>query len=104
MNQVEKTPEFQKWYSKLDKSIKIRIDATIAKIELGNLGDHKPLDELTYEIRIHIPSGTRLYYMWQGKQLILLLGGGNKASQEKDIKQAKSLAREIAEGYKEWTQ
>lgn len=96
-------PEYQKWYTRQDKSLRIRIDAAIAKIELGKLGNHKQLDALTHEIRLHVPSGVRIYYMWQGKQLILLLGGGDKSTQEKDIKKAKSLAREIAEGLRQWT-
>ncbi len=91
------TGQFDSWLRKQDKTIRHKVRQQIQKIEMGNLGDHKQLDELTYEIRIHIPSGIRLYYMWRGNKIILLLGGGNKASQTTDIQKAKGMAREIKE-------
>ena len=97
MHEILSTEQFDYWLRKQDKAIRHKVRQQIQKIEMGNLGDHKQLDELTYEIRIHIPSGVRLYYMWQGKEIILLLGGGNKASQPKDVQKAKDLARKIKE-------
>ena len=97
MPEILSTGQFDNWLKKQDKPVRHKVRQQIQKIEMGNLGDHKQLDELTYEIRIHIPSGVRLYYMWQGKEIILLLGGGNKASQPKDVQKAKDLARKIKE-------
>ena len=103
MIETKRLDSFSEWLEKQDKTIIKRVEATIAKVELGNLGDHKQLDDLTHEIRLHFSSGIRLYYMWQEKQLVLLLAGGDKSTQEKDIRKAKSLAREIAEGRIKWT-
>ena len=55
-----------------------------------------------HEARIHIHSGIRLYYMWHGKEIILLLAGGNKATQSKDIEKAKEMIERIKEGIS-WT-
>lgn len=97
MHEILSTGQFDNWLKKQDKPVRHKVRQQIQKIEMRNLGDHKQLDELTYEIRIHIPSGVRLYYMWRSKEIILLLGGGNKASQTKDFQKAKDLAREIKE-------
>lgn len=97
MNEVIKSPEFIDWQERQDRNIADRVDAAILKMEKGNLGDHKPIDALVNEARIHVHSGIRLYYMQHRKHLILLLVGGNKSSQKKDIKKAKEIARRIIE-------
>lgn len=63
-------------------------------MELGNLGDAKPVGDGVSEARIHIGAGYRLYFTVQGKKLIVMLAGGDKSSQHKDIKHAKLLAEQ----------
>lgn len=58
------------------------------RIKLGNFGDCKPLSEGLWEFRIHHKAGFRIYYARVGRRLILIVGGGDKSSQQKDIKSA----------------
>jgi len=81
---------FESWYSKLDNSLKIRVDARLARIkELDNLGDLKSLKDGVFELRFLMHSGLRIYFGREKDTLILLLTGGNKGSQNKDIEKAK---------------
>lgn len=89
---IEKTSEFDKWFRRLkDRKAKANILLRIQRIEAGNLGDVNPVGEGIGEIKIHYGPGYRLYYKINGKQFILLLHGGDKSSQEKDILKAKSI-------------
>lgn len=97
MNEILKTEEFNSWLESLDKRLRVKVETRISMMEIGNFGDHKRLTEIIYETRIHVPSGIRLYYMWRGKEIILMIGGGNKNSQRKDIDRAKSVASRILE-------
>jgi len=63
----------------------------------GNLGDVKPIGDGLSELRIHTGPGYRVYFTTRGKTLILLLVGGDKSSQEKDIKRAKEMAKSLKE-------
>ncbi len=88
------TPEGQKpfldWLENLkDKTVRYRVKERLYRAELGNLGDYKSVGEGVYEMRLAFGSGYRIYFAKNGKQIILLLSAGNKASQVKDIKQAK---------------
>lgn len=80
------------WLSMLqDKVIQQRILVRLDRVMEGNFGDHKSLGENLWELRMVFGGGTRVYYGYRGKDLILLLGGGNKSSQERDIKKARLL-------------
>ena len=61
----------------------------------GNLGDHKPVGDAVSEMRLTYGSGWRLYFARRGNTLIILLCGGDKSTQDKDIKRAKALAQEV---------
>lgn len=59
----------------------------------GNLGDHKPVGDGVYELRADIGPGYRVYFAWRGNDVVLLLIGGDKSSQNRDIKKAKQINR-----------
>ncbi|HRQ37710.1 MAG TPA: type II toxin-antitoxin system RelE/ParE family toxin [Chloroflexota bacterium] len=98
MYTVLRSDEFDKWLAQLkDVKGKARIIARIRSAELGNLGDVQPVGEGISEMRIHYGPGYRLYFTQRGRLLILLLVGGDKSSQSRDIKKAKVLAKSIEE-------
>lgn len=93
---VLRTSEFGQWLSDLrDAKGKARIAARIRSAEFGNLGDVEPVGEGVSEMRIHHGPGYRVYFTLRGRELIILLIGGDKSSQKRDIKRAKTLAAEI---------
>jgi putative addiction module killer protein len=93
---VFRTDEFDKWLGKLrDAKGKARIIARIRSAELGNLGDVSSVGGNISEMRIHFGPGYRVYFTLRGKQLIILLLGGDKSSQKRDINKAKSLAADL---------
>ena len=74
------------WLSSIkDKNIKARVLVRIARAEDGNFGDHKALGDGVYEMRLHFSTGVRIYYALVDNKIILLLVGGDKSSQSKDI-------------------
>lgn len=77
------------WIESLDKSFQVRIFERIKRIESGNYGDFKQIDFELYELRFNFSSGYRLYYSEINNTIILLLCGGDKSTQNKDIKKAK---------------
>ena len=91
--QVRRTDEFAKWLKKLrDVDAKSRINVRIRRIELtGNLGDFKSVGEGVYEFRIDYGAGYRLYFAQRATGIILLLIGGSKSTQQRDIRKAKEL-------------
>jgi len=73
----------------------MRIAFRIRQMELGNFGDCRPVGEGVSECRIHVGPGFRLYYTQVGEATHLLLVGGNKATQQRDIRSAKAMARQL---------
>ncbi len=67
----------------------------LERVSLGNFGDHKKIDSKVSELRIDYGPGYRIYYTQRGKEIVLLLIGGDKSSQKSDIQKAKNLAAEI---------
>lgn len=83
---------FVEWTDSLDVTTSTRIEARIARIRnSGNLGDYKPLKEGVYELRLDFGQGYRIYFGLEGgtKRVVILLIGGAKKSQQKDIDKAK---------------
>lgn len=98
MYTVVRTNEFDEWLSKLrDAKGKARILARIRSAELGNLGDAEPVGEGISELRLHYGPGYRVYFKKKGKVLMILLLGGDKSSQNRDIKKAKAIAAALKE-------
>jgi putative addiction module killer protein len=80
---------FLDWFRKLrDLSAKIDVDRRIKRIELGNFGDHKFCRDGVWELRVDIGAGYRVYYALSGQHVVLLLCGGDKSSQDSDIRKA----------------
>ena len=94
-----KTPEFDRWLARLrDQKAKARIVARMVSAEHGNLGDVSPVGGGVSEMRVHYGPGYRVYFTIRGKELIVLLIGGDKSSQRKDIEKAKTIAAELGKG------
>lgn len=95
MLEIRQTEAFEAWFANLrDRSAKNRITARIRRLSAGNPGDVRPAGEGVSELRIDYGPGYRVYYIRQGQQLILLLAGGTKKTQQNDILLARKLARE----------
>lgn len=97
---VEKTTEFDKWLRKLkDIRAKAKILFRIQKLEQdGHFGDCKPVGDGISEMRINYSKGYRIYFKEKYGKVIILLVGGNKSTQEKDIKKAKEIWKIIKNG------
>jgi putative addiction module killer protein len=96
MFEVQKTEEFDKWLSGLaDQRAKAKIASRIERLGLGNPGDVKPVGVGVSEMRVPYGPGYRVYFKQTDKTIILLLCGGDKSTQEKDIKRAKEIAAEL---------
>ena len=92
MFHIKTTEYFLKWHSQLkDHRIRRKIHLRIAQSEQGNFGDFKFIDEGIYEMRIHYGPGYRIYYTMENDVVVLLLVGGDKSTQQKDIEKAKEL-------------
>jgi putative addiction module killer protein len=92
---VEQAPEFERWLGRLrDVSARAVIVRRIARIARGNLGDVRSVGEGVSELRIDHGPGYRVYLARRGVRLIVLLCGGDKDSQARDIARAKALAQE----------
>ena len=93
MVELLSTPDFEKWLSRLkDGRAVARIADRLDRLALGKPGDVKPVGEGVSELRIAYGPGYRVYFMQKGSIVILLLCGGDKGSQSRDIKNAKALA------------
>ena len=96
MYKILKTELFDLWLTNLrDNNGKGRILTRLKRLELGNLGDYKALGSGLYEMRIYSGPGYRLYFMKEKNTIIVLLSGGSKATQERDIKRAYKIMKEI---------
>lgn len=96
MIEVRKTPTFSDWMAGLrDRRARGKIAARIDRLALGNPGDVGPVGEGVGELRIHYGPGYRVYFVKPGRTLIVLLCGGDKSTQTKDIKAARALAASL---------
>lgn len=94
--EIRQTKFFENWFGKLkDHRAKQRIAQRLVRIESGLLGDVKFFDSIG-EIRIREGPGYRVYFVKRSSRIIILLCGGNKSSQQSDIKQAKRIAKELS--------
>lgn len=89
-----KSATFESWFNSLrDRQAQARINARIRRLSLGNSGDARPVGSGVSELRIDYGPGYRVYYVQRGAVLALLLCGGDKRTQDADIKRAIAIAR-----------
>ena len=94
--EVRQTLEFQAWITELrDERAQAKIAQRIVRVEAGLLGDIKPVGEGVSEMRVDYGPGYRLYFVRRGLVVIVLLCGGDKDSQDRDIRAAKVLADKL---------
>jgi len=93
MYTLKALPEFEAWLAGLtDKLVRDTVVKRLTRVELGLLGDARSVGDGVSELKIDLGAGWRIYYTRRGKQIIFLLTGGSKRSQDQDIARAKSLA------------
>lgn len=93
---IEQTQAFAHWHDTLrDMRARIAIARRIERAAAGNLGDVKSLGEGLRELRIDVGAGYRVYFIQRGEVIIVLLAGGDKSSQRRDIHTARQLAHEV---------
>ena len=96
MIEIRKTDTFARWIDSLrDIKARVRILVRIERLSLGNPGDVKPVGEGVSELRIDYGPGYRVYYKKMGQKLVILLAGGDKRTQTKDIKTVQRLAQNL---------
>ena len=96
MIEIRQTETYFQWFDSLrDRQARARINARIRRLSLGNFGDVKPIGEGVSELRIDFGPGYRVYFVQRGQTLVVLLAGGDKRTQDRDIKKALKLAREL---------
>ena len=94
MIQVLATAVYKKWLKKIKDNLTLSIiSARTDRLKDGNFGDAKPVGEGVFELRIHYGPGYRIYFTRQGETIFLLLCGGDKSTQEKDIKKAREMLK-----------
>lgn len=90
---------FRDWLNSLrDRKARLRIDDRLKRLASGNAGDSKSIGDGVQELRLHFGPGYRIYYIWRDGVLIILLNGGDKGSQARDIVKAKELAKDADDG------
>jgi putative addiction module killer protein len=95
---VFETDVFRRWFRALrDDQARSRILARIRRLSLGNPGDVQPVGDGVSEMRIDYGPGYRVYFVSRGPELVVLLGGGDKSTQARDIRAAIALARTLGE-------
>jgi putative addiction module killer protein len=98
MIEIRETNTFKKWFSSLkDKRAKARIDVRIKRVSLGNFGDVEPVGNGVSELRIDYGAGYRVYFVKRENIIVILLCGGDKSTQSKDIQKAHELAQRLKE-------
>ena len=98
MLEVRETATYAAWFTSLrDRTAQARIDIRIRRLSLGNAGDVKPVGEGVSELRVDYGPGYRVYFVQKADVFVVLLAGGDKSSQERDILKAKALARDLQE-------
>jgi len=96
LTEIRQTETFRRWFDNLrDSEAQKRILARIRRLSLGNPGDVKPVGGGVSELRIDYGPGYRMYFIRRGSTVVILLSGGDKRTQDRDIKTALLMAREI---------
>lgn len=94
--EIRQTEEYSLWFERLrDRVAKTRILIRIRRVALGNIGDVKPVGEGVSELRINYGAGYRVYFVQKGKTLVVLLAGGDKRTQQRDIQKAIIISKTV---------
>ena len=94
--EIVSTSIFDKWLQRLkDRMTRNKILARLDRIQNGNFGDFKSLGDNLFELRFFFGGGLRIYYTVRNRQMVLLLNGGSKSSQSKDIEKARRMIQEL---------
>ena len=92
--EIRQTEVYARWFRRLrDREARARIDVRIRRLSLGNPGDVRPVGHGVSELRVDYGPGYRVYFSRRGEAVIVLLAGGDKDSQDRDIRRALELAR-----------
>jgi putative addiction module killer protein len=91
MIEIKQTPAYSEWLASLDNTVQARIAKRVLRLAYGLTGDVKPIGSGASELRIDFGPGYRVYFGQHGKTLVIVLGGGDKSTQARDIKQALAL-------------
>ncbi|WP_010338048.1 type II toxin-antitoxin system RelE/ParE family toxin [Sphingobium yanoikuyae] len=94
MIEVRQTALFRAWLKELDIHARARVEIRVRRVSLGNLGDAKFFDGIG-ELRIDFGPGYRVYFVRKGQTVVILLAGGSKKTQSRDIRAALELAKEV---------
>jgi len=96
MIEIRQTEVYYRWFDGLrDRQARARINARIRRLSLGNPGDVRPVGEGVSELRIDYGPGYRVYFVQSGQTMVVLLAGGDKRTQDRDINNALALARDL---------
>jgi putative addiction module killer protein len=96
MTIIKRTPEFEKWINGIkDNVTRIRLERRLDKVERGNFGDVKFVGDEVWEMREFFGAGWRMYYIQHGDVIVVMLGGGDKSTQQTDIAKAIVLSKLI---------
>jgi putative addiction module killer protein len=96
MIEIRQTDDYADWFTKLrDLQAKARINVRVRRLSLGNPGDVKPVGEGVSEMRIDHGPGYRVYFTQRGREIVVLLAGGDKGTQQADIRHAIELAKQL---------
>jgi putative addiction module killer protein len=98
MFEIIETSEYWSWFDALrDVDARTSIDARLKRLAIGHFGDCRPVGGGVFELRIHCGPGYRVYFVRHGATVIVLLAGGDKSSQLRDIERVKRLAQDVLE-------
>ena len=96
--ELRSTKHFDRWLARIkDRQVRARIIRRIDAMEIGSFGDHKTISANLFELRLFFGSGYRVYYTIQERKIIILLAGGDKSTQPKDIVKATDLLHQLEE-------
>lgn len=96
MVKVVQTETYKKWFKKLkDYTAKFAIGQRIERMQQGNFGDSKSVGDGVFELRVDVGKGYRVYFTNDGKEIVILLVGGDKSTHDSDIAKAKKMAKEF---------
>lgn len=93
--ELSSTETFNRWICGVDEATQARLGARLVRIENGNFGDYKVIAANLFELRCFFGGGLRVYYTIRNQQIVLLLAGGDKSTQSRDIARAKLLLSEL---------